>query len=501
MDADYALLELEEKTSSDLLLNAGNRHELIQLLSTAASIPEGYFELIWRYGKKILDALTEPEINYYETFIKYGLIPLSEGLRASLVDKRILDSLSCIDQNYIPSTVPFTMVLKNTIIRESIDKALSVQPLPFINPSELGKVSETIQKAFVDLLCLLHEINASTELQLQWSASAIRILPQNNSYILASNIFLKALLLDARVNTAYFAFRALAEKNEGLWSGDTSITVLSQYIKENYVGQRENKQALLQLVLDEEVQRHIKNNLDLQILVGSLGIYLKYDCAFNQADAAVWGYILDLQPSYPSLSHAIFDYASTGQLPALPIKRTSLLRNLEQDFNISIEHAANEIHPRTYRGIPLAVSIYNLNVKKHFQPILAKIKKNKGSDPKKILNYLEELDPVALIVNNELQANDRYPIQGNLLQQMIRDNQKIIDCLQNAIQLSALLNSQRNKMEQAAEDETAIYIEFQLLVEQISPVGKWAFQTLLTPLWEILIEGLQIITDEAVYAK
>jgi len=124
----------------------------------------------------------------------------------------------------------------------------------------------------------------------------------------------------------------------------------------------------------------------------------------------MWSFINQLQDDYPKLALIWTGFASQGTLPALPTAYAGRIRLLRSELQKAIGAAQTELRTRLYDQIPLAIQIYQQNVKEVFQPLLETIES--GTQPDVILERIRHEDPDELVTGNELQKANRFPIEG-----------------------------------------------------------------------------------------
>ncbi len=492
MDYDDAVLLIEEQIENPERINLS---ELANAFPIVASRSEGYCGKVWDYGVKVLELVHQKGESKGEAFDKIGWKTYQSAISTSISKKEFIQCLSFAKYNFFYPERDFKSILNDDRIRVFVKDGIKAHKHSFINPSDLGILTQGEQDAFAGFLSIFDSLQVDDELTLQWSASALRFfLPTNQSYIIAAEALLKVLIRNQRIYSAYYIFRALSENHDGIWNSGISLELFKALIQNHINDNNHGIDILIEICSDPSIQSKCKSNISLQLLIGILSIHLWVDHEIADVEAMAWAFPESIQSDYPNLSAALANFILSKDVPPLPPKFKKKLEKLEADFADLISHAHTEIRDRHYRGVPLAIKVHQDNLKQYFRPILAEIENRKKAE--KILEKINRLEPRLLIEENTHQKGDAHPIEGKLFSQMANDYRDILAALRKTTQKMLEIQAIHYEKSAVSEEQFNLYKEFELFSDNLSEVGRLVIQNLIPDLWKSLTEGLYIYKDE-----
>jgi hypothetical protein len=493
MDPEFALLTVESELLGEAEFDIGDLSRFGEVVATAAATPGGYSDLAWKGGARLLDVARRHGQDPGHLFDVFGWRALANGIQTALQDKRLLEGLSYASVPFMPPKgSPY--IFDHPQVVEAIRTGLATLSQPFIKPSDLGAADAAVQTQFGELLSRLSSFPVDNELILQWSASALRVLPtESRSHKVAAIKLLETLCSEGRIAVAYYAFRALAEQHEDLWEYPVALIILQTFVDRSRQDEAVGGEVLAQLCVDDDVLRRCNEQFDLLVLVGSLAINLIRRYGDERTEATAWHFVNEMYGSSALVAYALGNYLTEGSLPPLPISRTDRLETLEQEFKEVVALAENELRLRRY-ALPLAAKIYQSNVREVFTPFLDGIRSGHCSST--LVKRIQESDPEELVTESELQKSATYPIDGKMLRKMVGDSSRILQALGSAALKRIELDKARAEWAAQPDDELELFQEFSLLLEELDEAARWALETLLPDLWTRLEEGVTIAIRE-----
>jgi len=495
MEYDDAVLSIEMQLENPDKLNLD---ELAEPFYVVASTPDGYSGKIWEYGEKLMDLVQKKGGSRTEAFERIGWNTFYSAIYSSIVQKKIVQALSYAKYNFVHPEKSAKAILSHTRVITAIQAGLKTQKHPFINPSDLGVLDQSGQDVFAELLTIVDSLQVDDELRLQWSASALRFCPPvSNPYLIASEILEKTLLRTERWFSAYFLFRALSEYRDELWRSQFPLDIIKALIQNHLSDKSKGLDILVEICSDSDIQSKSRENNNLRLLIGILSLYLWSEHNFVDIEAMAWEFPTMLQVDYPNLSSTLSRFIVDKTLPDLPPQFIEEIEKLEKNLTNLINDAQNELRDRSYRGVPLAIKIYQDNLKNYFIPILDDIKLRKNYI--KILDHITKIDPESLITDNEYQKSNYFPIEGNLLQKMINDSFEIKESLIKAGDGLEKIQTIQDERSMVSKDYFDLFPEFEIFADDLSETGRWAFAQLIPDLWVALNTGLDVYKREEDY--
>ena len=495
MEYDDAVLLIEEQLEGPAKFNL---EELSEAFPVVASHPDGYSGKVWEYGEKILNLLQNNGDANAEVFEKIGWKTYQSAIYSSISQKKFLKALSFAEHAFIPLEKDIKAILNDDRVSKVIKEAIQTKKRAFIVPAELGVLDTKGQDAFAEILSILDKSQVDDELRLQWAASALRVLPATSrTYLVASEVLINTLLMGQRYFSAYYLFRALSETRDDLWNSKVSLELIKGFIRHHIDNNDLGLEILIGFCSDSDIYNKIKENNSLRLLLGILSIHLWSTHQIPDVEAMAWEFPTTIQQNYPNLSNVLSKFINNTELPNLPPEFSNEISILNEALAKAINQAQNELRDRTYRGVPLARKIHNENIQNIFLPILENIKQYKKAE--RILVQIENLDPELLITENEHQKKDNHPIEGKLLQQMIKDYRNIKETLRMAAQSLLNLQTLHLKKQSVSSNQFELYTEFEIFSDELSETGRWALEQLIPSLWEALRSGLAIYKREEAF--
>lgn len=495
MDPELALLTLESELEDEAeLSDLEDLHRLGQAVAAAAATQEGYSGLAWKAGAKLLDVAERFGQDTDHLFDTFGWNALANGLQGAIRDKKLLRALSYASVSFLPRSQS-PPVFDHPRVVEAIRAGLVATPRPFINLSDLAAADTSVQTQFGELLSRLPDFTLDNELILQWSASALRVLPSQSPYrqVAAINL-LHALCGERRFIAAYYAFRALAEQHEDLWRHPIALNVLQSLFDQYWQNEEVGVQVLAQLCADDDVLRRSDQQFDMLVLIGALAISLLHRYGCQGPEVVAWHFVNETYDLSALVAHALGNYLTDGSLPPLPTSRSEWVEALEQEFNQAVRLVENELRPRKYGLLTLAGKIYQSNVREVFTPLLNEIRSERRSST--LVEQIRQTDTEKLVTESEWQKASTYPINGRILRKMVGDNRRILQALECAARKGIELDEARAEWAAQPDDEFKLFHEFRLSIEGLGPTAIWALETLLSDLWMRLQEGVAIAARE-----
>jgi|GEM_PF-5354444 len=494
MEFDEAVLRVEEQLEKP---GSFNLKELETILPIIASYPDGYSGKAWEYGAKLMEVTRQIGGDGLTIFNKIGWKMLQQALTAGIIHKKVIQILSVTQYDFLPSGIDLSSILSDPRIKIAIEAGLKIEKHPFIVPSDLGTLPQDGQGIFAELLKAVHNLSADDELRLQWSASVLRFCaPTTPAYFVAAQVLIETLLKDGRIFAAYYAFRALCESREGLWDSNIANEIAQAFIDRHLSGNSEID-VMIDFCIDVKEQSQLYELTQLKLLTGILGAHFWLSHKVERCEEIAWELPGLFQQNYPNLSSMLAKHIADGDLPDIPPQYASELRDLDTQFQNLLNASRKELRERRYRGVPLAIKIQHDNIKNIFMPIFESI--NKRIHPKKIMKKIETIDPAELVQAHERQKQDKFPIQGNLLQNMINDNHDIKKSLEAACQTLIAIENIRNERAAIYSDKFELYQEFDLLIVNLSGTFLQDFEKLLPDFWKRLNDGLKVWKNEDGY--
>lgn len=496
MDPEDAVLLLSEGISPDLsseaLLPELEKHG--EALAYATRIPEGLNGLVWQSGIALMTAAASTDLGADGFYERFGWPTLSSAMEFGLGSQRVLDAVALASEPFVPAKQA-AKVFEHPLVLDGIARGLLVNPRPFVRPGELAAAAQTTQNEFVRLLSALAKMGADLELRMQWSACCLRVLSVNPEAHRNSAVhFLQALMDDQRFIMAYYAFRALADQHPSLWEKSQAVQSLGAFIQSCVGKNAFGIDELVRLASDEELMMRCIGNIGLSAVIGATGCYLVREQRRDEGLVPMWSFINQLQDDFPRLAAAWTGFASQGMLPTLPTTYAGQIRHLRSELHEAIEAARTELRARQYDQLPLAIQIYQHNVKEVFLPLIEAVES--GKRPKLVLEQIRHEDPTGLVTDNELQRANRFPIEGKMLRKMISDNRRILQCLETAATIQGELQSTLTKLSSEPRDRYDVFDEFVLFAEEIGQTAVMAVRQLLPTLWQCLQAGVDTMNAE-----
>jgi hypothetical protein len=495
MDPEDAILLLSDGIPPNLggeaLLLELERHG--QALVDAVKDPEGP-SLTWQSAVSLMAAAANTDLGAEGFYSHFGWPTTSNAVQSGLKSKRVLQAVAFASEPFVPPALT-AEVFKHPLVLDGITRGLQANPQPFIQPGDLAAAAQSTQSGFVRLLSALEKVGADTELRLQWSACCLRVLTSNpETHRDSARHFLQALLDDQRVIMVYYAFRALADQHPDLWSDSQAVKILAAFVQYCVSKDALRTNELVQLATDEELRRRCARQFSLSAIVGAMGVYLVRELRRDEGQVPMWFFFDQLQDDYPKLALAWSGFSSHGILPPPPPTYSSRIRYLRTELTEALKGAQTELRARLYDQLPLAIQIYQQNVKGVFQPLLEAIES--GTRPDLILERIISVDPAELVTKNELQKTSRFPIEGKMLRKMISDNRRILQCLETAAEIQAALQNTLTELCMEPNDRFDILDEFSLFTQEIGETAVMALQQLLPSLWQRLQTNTHMMEAE-----
>lgn len=492
MEPQDALLILEMELIDEAECTADKLGYYAGVVISAATLPQGYSGLAWVGGAKLLDVARRLGQDPNQLFDLFGWQALANGIRTSLQNKRILEGLSYATVPFLPP-VGSVSIFEHPQVVKAIQDGLITTPQPFVKPADLGAVREDVQFQFGELLGRLVDMNADSELCLQWSACALRVLPpQSACYEVAAISLVRSLCRAGRFGVAYYAFRALAEQTESLWDGPMALGILRSFIEQYWQDEQTGYEVLAQLCVDEDVLRQCRKHSDLFVILGALSINLTKRHSDGHTEATAWSFVSDMLDVSALVAHTFGSYLTESSLPPLPVSKAEHRRILQGELDAVLESVEEELHPRKFKK--LASKVYQLNVQEVFAPLLDQIRA--GSCPPQLVAHIQELDPEKLIADAERRVPSPDEIGRRVLYKMAEDNRRILKKLESAAQKRIELDLASRERIDSSLGEFDLYEEFNLVLENLGESARWALETLLPDLWKRLQEGVAITVRE-----
>lgn len=497
MDTQHALLILEaELLDSGIDLGHLTDDDLRRFgdaVATAATMAKGYSGLSWLGGARLIQIGQQLGYNSVAMFDSFGWVALANGIRSGLQDKRLLEALSYATVSFLPPQWGNSIFL-HPMISEAIHAGFAATPRPFIKPSDLGAASPFLQAQFGEFLEHLQNFSTDNELHLQWAAAALRVLPTHSNYHRIAGIkLLQALYSSGRLVAAYYAFRALAEEHDDLWQHPTATTILRHFISQYWMDETLANETIVHICIDDEILLRSTEHLDLLILIGSLAINLMRRDGYEIVEATAWHFVNELFEISAMVARVFENYLTLGSLPPLPVADSHILTTLEQEFIEQIIRVENELRPRsTFK--PLALKIYQSNIKDVFIPLFEEIQQKDCSV--ELITRIREIDPEEIITESEWLQSSPFSIGTRVLRKMATDNTRILQVLESAALKRIELENARTKWANYSTHEFDLFREFDALSETFGVTGKWALETLLPDLWKTFQLGVAIMERE-----
>jgi hypothetical protein len=494
MEPDYAVLVLESELLGSTSIEQRRLPQFEEAVIAAAATQQGYSGLAWNGGAKLLElgrAFGYDVDGYFATF---GWHALSNGIRAALQDKQLLSALSYVTVPFVPlPRIP--NVFDQPQVVEALRAGFAVTPRPFIEPAKLGASAPAIRDQFGELLRRLPALSVDSELVLQWSASALQVLPvESGCHQLAAISLLQTLCRERRVAAAYYAFRALAEQHESLWEHPVALEAVRSLIERSWPADGFGALVLTQLCTDEDVLRRCDQQLDLLVVLGALAVNLCRGHTDHPAETTAWHFVNAMLNNSPQVAHALQEYVVSGVLPTLPHSIGAGLRALTQELEQAVAAVQYEMRPRAYAQLALASKIYQTNIQTVLAPFLAEIQAEHYSAS--LLTRIQKVDPAALISDCEWQRKAPYPIQGKMLRKMVADNHRILQALETAARKRMGLEAATKEWSEQRSEEFELFLEFGALWDDLGSTARWALETLIPDWAERLRAGARIAAKE-----
>jgi hypothetical protein len=492
MDPELALLILESELLGETRIEVDQMDQLGEAVAAAAMVSAGYSGLAWEGGAKLLEVARRSGQDPAGVFATFGWRALANGIQAALHDRQLLSALSYVNIPFVPPD-DSSLAFDHPQIAAAIRTSLVTTPRPFIKPSDLGAADPAVQAEFGELLNRLPNFSADSELILQWSASALRVLPaQSKPYQLAAISLLQTLCQEGRIAAAYYALRALAEQREDLWEQPTALEVLRLFVDRYWQDQEMGNEALAQLCTDDEILRRLDKQFDILVLVGSLAINQVRHFKDKRMEATAWRFVDEMFVKNALLANAFGYYLNDGGLPPLPIPETDQLKTLEQDFNKAIASVEKELRPRKYK--PLAGRIYQSTMQDVFIPLRNEIQFGHCSIG--LVQRIRGIDPEGLVTDSPWLQSSPDRIGTKVLRKMTTDNMHTLRLLEAAALKRIELDKARAEWADRPNDEFQLFQEFDSLAGELGATAIWALKTLLPDIWTRFREGTAIVEKE-----
>jgi len=495
VDPELALLTLEMEILDVPEPSVEALPRFMEAIIAAAGTRQGYSGLAWRSGVKLLSVAKMSGQDPDSLFDEFAWRALAVALQRALQDNRLLSALSYATVSFLPPAGAPPLFDHPQIV-QGIRTGLSANPCPFIKPSELGTADPAIQAQFGELLSRLRFFSVDSELLLQWSASALRVLPiQSTCHWAAAMSLLHALHNEKRFTVAYYTFRALAEQHGDLWQQSLALAILQAFISECWQGAEIGLEVLSHLCTDDDdLLRRSSEHFDLLVLVGALAINLTRRYGYTGTEALAWCLVNELFGSYPLVAAVVQNYLASGSLPPLPISRADRLDSVEREFLKTLELVEEEMRPRSYARLTLASKIYQSNIREVFAPLIDSIRS--GHCPPALVERIARIDPEELVTHSEWQKSSPNPIDGKILRKMVKDNSRILEVLGAAAQKRIELDTAKVEWAAQPDDAFELFQECSSLLDCLDEAAIWALRTFLFDLWEKLREGMDIAARE-----
>jgi len=492
MDPEFALLTVESELLGEAEFDIGDLRRFGEVVAAAAATPGGYSGLAWKGGATLLDVARRHGQDPGHLFDVFGWRALANGIQTALQDKQLLAGLSYASVPFMPPKES-PPIFDHPQVEEAIRTGLAATSQPFIRPSDLGAADAAVQAQFGELLDRLPNFPVDNELILQWSASALRVLPaESRTRQIAAIKLMETLCKEGRVVAAYYAFRALAEQHEDLGRHPIALTILQSLIDRYWQDTEAGGEVLTQLCVDDDVLRRSDEQFDILILIGALAISRVRYYEDKQTEATAWRFVNEIFGNSALVAHALGEYLTDGSLPPLPACKTDQLKVLEQDFNQAVANVEKELRPRKYK--PLANRIYQSNIQEVFTPFLDAIRS--GHCSTELIERIKNIDPEEVVTNSEWLQSSPDRIGSKVLRKMTADNLRTLQALELAARKCIELDAARAEWAAQPDDELEFFQEFSLLLEELGETAKWALETLLPDLWTRLQEGVTIAIRE-----
>lgn len=493
-DPEMALLTLEaELGATEIKIDDVPR--LMEVVVVAARAHDGYSGAAWKAGARLASVAKQfgraPDL----LFEQFGWRALATGVQAALQDNKFLSALSYATIPFLPPPNS-TPVFDHPQIIEAFRAGLDVTPTSFVDPSGLGIADPVIQAQFGELLTRLpyFPVQIKSETYLQWSASALRVLPVQSAYHRAAAIsLLDALCKSKRPGTTYYVFRGLVGQHQDLWQHPLVLTVLYALIEQYRQDEATGVEILAQLCTDDDILRRFGDHFDLLVVIGGLAIYLAQRYKSTGVETAAWHLVNEVYRRHPLVGVALGEYLTNGALPSLPTPKAERLESLKQEFRQAVENAEKELRPHAYANLPLAQKIYQSNLREVFNPLLEQIRSGRRS--MSVIERIKQLDPEKLVTESEWQESAMYPIDGRILRKMIKDHSRVVEALESAARKRIELDETKIEWTKPS-GEFAMFQDFSLLLESLDKTTIAALQMLLPDLWIRLQEGVRLAAKD-----
>ena len=493
MDPESALLILESELLEDVRIASEQFGYYSEVVVAAAAVPEGYSGLAWRGGTRLMNEALGCDYNLAHFFSTFGWDALANGIRAGLENKQVLSALSYASVSFLPPAES-SSVFDHPQVARAVRSGLDRMPHPFVKPAELSAADDAVQAQFGELLKRLTDFAADGELILQWSASALRVLPvRSKLYQTAAISLLDTFCLEGRIAAAYYAFRAMAEQRDDLWDHPVALRVLQALIDRYWQDLGNGGEVLAQLCMDDDVVRRLDERFDLLVLIGTLAINRVQCCAHDsRTETTAWRLVNEVFGISALVASAPRDYLTDGSLPPVPICRIDQIETLEEELRQAVALVEKDLGPRKYKT--LAMRIYQSNIRDVFSPILDQIRS--GQCSLELVKQIREIDPEELVTGSEWLDTAPDRIGTKVLRKMTSDNRRTLETLESAAHKRIELDQAKTEFNSQTNDDFALFQEFEMIVKELGTAAQWALKTLLPDLWTRFQEGLSVTGRE-----
>lgn len=491
MDTELALLLIEEDLLKMSKLDPSRLDEFKEAIVVAAGTPEGYSGLAWKGGAHLVELAQQLGKSSSQFFSEFGWRALANGLQSGIQNKQSLSALSFADTSFIPPSEK-SQVFEQAQITEAIDLGFKKTPRSFIKPAELSAATPAVQSQFGALLSCLPGYNLSNELILQWSSSALRVLPpQSDAYFVAGINLLQILQAEGRIASAYYSFRAIGEQRSEVWSHPITVSLIGTFIRQ-FWQQEMGNQILIEMVIDDDVFKNSVAQFDLLVMAGMLAIALTRQDFDEQIESAAWRFINEIFVMSAVLASVLTEYLADGILPLLPPYRSEQISHLNSELNAMISSVEQELRPRKYR--PLANRIYQTNIREVFTPLLHQIRSDACSPA--LVAKINQIDPEELVTGSDLLKASPDELGRRVLSKMVSDNQRMLEALENAASKKIELNQALAEWNNGNSAEYQVYQEIETLYDVLDHVSINLWAALLPELKQRFDSGIAIMKKD-----
>jgi hypothetical protein len=132
---------------------------------------------------------------------------------------------------------------------------------------------------------------------------------------------------------------------------------------------------------------------------------------------------------------------------------------------------------RTFRGLPLAQEIWRYNAGNFFTPVLEDLSSAQGTSTR-LKDALDRLDAKKLVRDCPLQKESIHPIQGDVLTNLVRDTEEVINLMHLAYDILSINPHIAESRRGLARSNNAFEIELRRLAG-LGSLSTWAVERFL----------------------